>query len=188
MWVVRCGEWRGPVRATVRGVRSPCNLTFSAAGWQKIVAQIRGVFRKIITHPPPGGRILAQNHVFTPIFCLHTVTKVCGYRPFGYFLRPFHLLIEIYPLVPFPPSVRERVSDYTRTSLQWTPLTVARTGGRMGLELHGREAIKRTSLIPTDQNVDCRLRRLQETSPDLCIANETPSPQPKANWPNSADT
>ena len=38
--------------------------------------------------------------------------------PFGYFLRPFHLLIEIYPLalridlVPFPrltPSVRKQV-------------------------------------------------------------------------------
>ena len=33
---------------------------------------------------------------------LHTVTKVCGDMPFGYFLLPFHVLIEIYPLVPYP--------------------------------------------------------------------------------------
>ena len=118
---------RWSVRATVRGVSSPCNLTFSGTAWQKIVAQIRGVFRKIITHYPPGGRILARNYVFTPTFCLHTVTTGSGDMPFGYFLMTFHVLIEIYPLVPFPPSVRERVSDYTRTSLQWTPLTVART-------------------------------------------------------------
>ena len=121
---------RWSVRATVRGVSSPCNLTFSGTAWQKIVAQIRGVFRKIITHYPPGGRILARNYVFTPTFCLHTVTTGSGDMPFGYFLMTFHVLIEIYPLVPFPPSVRERVSDYTRTSLQWTPLTVARTSAR----------------------------------------------------------
>ena len=72
---------------------------------------------------------MARNYVFTPTFCLHTVTTGSGDMPFGYFLMTFHVLIEIYPLVPFPPSVRERVSDYTRTSLQWTPLTVARTDG-----------------------------------------------------------
>lgn len=44
---------------------------------------------------------------------------------------PFHLLIEIYPLVPFPPTVVEGFSDYTRTCLRWTPLTVARTSKHM---------------------------------------------------------
>ena len=46
-------------------------------------------------------------------------------RAFGYFLRAFHLLTEIYPLVPFPPSVREGFSDYTRTSLRRGPVTRA---------------------------------------------------------------
>ena len=32
--------------AEVRGLHSTCNLTFFWAGWQKIVAQIRGVFLK----------------------------------------------------------------------------------------------------------------------------------------------
>ena len=98
-----------------------CNLTFFSGGWQKIVAQIRGVFRKMFIYYSPGGRNLAPKHLFTPIFRLHTVTAGFGDRPFGYFLRPFHVFTEIYPLVPFPPSVREGVSDYTRTSLRWAP-------------------------------------------------------------------
>ena len=57
-------------------------------------------------------------------FC---VTKVSGYILFGYFLILFHVLIEIYLLVPFPPSVREGFSDYTRTSLRWGPVTSAMT-------------------------------------------------------------
>ena len=82
------------------------------------MAQIRGVLRKMITHYPPGRRILARNHVFTTTFCVCNVTKVCGYRPFGYFLRPFHLLIKLYPLIPFPSSVDQSCSDYTRTLLR----------------------------------------------------------------------
>ena len=62
------------------------------------MAQIRGVFQKIIIYYPPGGQIFAQNQLFTPIFRLHTVTTGSGYQPFGYFLQPFHLLIEIYVL------------------------------------------------------------------------------------------
>ena len=113
--------------AGVTGHQSTCNLTFFWGGWQKIVAQIRGVFRKIIIYYPPEGRILARNHVFTPIFRLHTVTTGSGERLYGYFLRLYHLLIEMYPLVPFPPSGRERVSECTRATLLWTPLTPAET-------------------------------------------------------------
>ena len=83
-------------RARVSGVQPKCKLTFFWGGWQKIVAQIRGVFRKTIIYYPPGGRIFAQNQLFTPFFRLHTVTTGSGDRVYGYFLRVFHLLIEIY--------------------------------------------------------------------------------------------
>ena len=119
------------VRAEVRGVRSmcnQCNLTFFSGGWQKIVAQIRGFFRKIIINYPHGGQIFAPKPIFTPIFRIHTGTTGSGYLLFGYFLRLFHVLIEIYRLVPFPPSVLEGVSDYTRASLRWRPVTSARAG------------------------------------------------------------
>ena len=58
---------------------------------------------------------------------LHTVTKVCDDQPFGYFLQPFHLLIEIYPLVPFPPSVCEEEPVYTSRVRGWGPVTSATT-------------------------------------------------------------
>ena len=45
--------------ARVRGSQVKCDLTFSAPGWQKIVAQIRGVFRKRNTDTPPRGQNLA---------------------------------------------------------------------------------------------------------------------------------
>jgi hypothetical protein len=48
-----------------------------------------------------------------------------GDRPFGYFLRPFHILIEIYPLVPFPPSACEGFSDYTQAPLRTPAETCA---------------------------------------------------------------
>ena len=54
--------------ARVCGVQPKCKPTFFWGGWQKIVAQIRGVFRKIITNTPLGGQNLAQNGVFTPRF------------------------------------------------------------------------------------------------------------------------
>ena len=68
---------------------------------------------------PPGRR--ARKHVFTPAFRLHTVVAGSDLRNFGNSLRNFHLLTEIYPLVPFPPSVHEGFSDYRRTSLRWGP-------------------------------------------------------------------
>ena len=71
------------------------------------------VFRKIITNTPPGGQNLAQNGVFTPRVCLHSGSTGSNFRSFGYFLRSFLLLIEIYPLVPSPPSVRLGFSRYT---------------------------------------------------------------------------
>ena len=99
--------------ARVGGVQQRCNVTFFRGGWQKIVAQIRGVFRKTITNTPPGGQNLAQNGVFTPRVCLHSGSTGSNFRSFGYFLRSFLLLIEIYPLVPSPPSVRLGFSRYT---------------------------------------------------------------------------
>ena len=83
----------------------------------------------MITHYHSGGRILAQNQVFTPIFRLHAVTTGSGDRPFGCFLRPFHLLIEIYPLVPFPSAVCKGVSDVTADVLRWGPVTSAEAMG-----------------------------------------------------------
>ena len=71
-------------------------------------------FSKIIINYPPRGHFLPSKHAFTPIRCLHTVTTGSGGSGeglFGYLLRLFHVLIEIYPLVPFPPSVREGMSD-----------------------------------------------------------------------------
>ena len=66
-----------PASARVGGVQPKCKPTFFWGGWQKIVAQIRGVFRKMITNTPPGGQNLAQNGVFTPRFRLHTgVTRL----------------------------------------------------------------------------------------------------------------
>ena len=47
------------------------------------------------------------------------------FRTFGYFLRTFHLLIEIYPMVPFPSSVRVGFLGYTRTLVRCTPVTRA---------------------------------------------------------------
>ena len=113
-------------RARVSGVQSKCKRTFFWGGWQKIVAQIRGVFRKIIIYYPPGGQISAPEHLFTPNFCLHTVTTGSGFRNFGNSLRNFHLLTEIYPMVPFPSSLGVGISDYTPTPLRWAPLTRAR--------------------------------------------------------------
>ena len=64
-------------------------------------------------------------HIFTPVFRLHTVTTGSGDRLFGYFVRLFHVLIEIYPLVPFPLSVRVGVSVYTSDPVRRTPQTRA---------------------------------------------------------------
>ena len=75
---------------------------------------------------PPGGHFFGPKHIFTPIFRLHTCTKVFRFRNFGSVLRNLSVLIEIYPLVPFPPSVREGVSDVTADALQWWPMTSAR--------------------------------------------------------------
>ena len=74
---------------------------------------------------PTWGQNLARKWVFTPIFCLHTVTTGSGDPTFGYFLQTFHVLIEIYPLVPFPPSVCDGVSDVTADVLRCGPVTSA---------------------------------------------------------------
>ena len=71
----------------------------------------------MFTYYPPGGEIWPPKPLFmplfTPIFRLHAVTAGSGDRDFGYFLRDFHVLIDIYPLVPFPPSVCEEDPVYT---------------------------------------------------------------------------
>ena len=71
---------RSSAQAEVRGLQAPYNLTFFWAGWQKIVAQIRGVFRKMIYYYPLGAQIFAPKHVFTPIFVFTPSPRapVCG--------------------------------------------------------------------------------------------------------------
>ena len=78
-------------------------------------------------------RKLFQNFSITYAKRRLTVTKVCCLRCFCSFLRCWTVLIEICPLVPFPPSVREGFSDYTRTALRWRPVTSARTGPEVGV-------------------------------------------------------
>ena len=85
----------------------------------------------------------AGKHIFTPIFRLHTVTTDSGDRRFGYFLRRFHVLIDIYPLVPFPPSLCEGVSDYTRTSLRRQPVTSATPSLQARASKSSRRACRR---------------------------------------------
>ena len=88
--------------------------------------------RKIIICYPLSRQILAQKHVFTPIFRLHTVTTGSGFRNFRNSLRNFHLLTEIYSMVPFPPSLRVGFSRYTSGLVRWTPPTRAdAAGGQM---------------------------------------------------------
>ena len=71
----------------------------------------------------------APKHFFTPFFRVHTFTTGSGDRDYGYFLRDFHVLIEIYPLVPFSSSVCEGMSDVTADVLRWGPVTSARDLG-----------------------------------------------------------
>ena len=58
---------------------------------------------------------------------LRTRTKVCGFQPLSYFLQPLHLLIKLYPLIPAPPSVDERVSAVTAEPLRWRTVTLDRS-------------------------------------------------------------
>ena len=44
---------------------------------------------------------------------------------YSYFLLSYSVLIEIYPLVLFPPSVCEGVSDVTANVLWWGPVPSA---------------------------------------------------------------
>ena len=74
---------------------------------------------------------MARKWVFTPIFCLNTVTTGSDVPDFFSFLPDFHLLIEIYPLVPFPPSVTltvrfSRVTHLGPGLVRRTPLTRVR--------------------------------------------------------------
>lgn len=55
---------RAEASARVGGVQPKCKQTFFWGGWQKIVAQIRGVFRKIIIYYPPGGPENTYSHRF----------------------------------------------------------------------------------------------------------------------------
>ena len=76
-----------------------------------------------LTTPAEGSK----THLHT-LFCLHTVTMDCSDRVYGYFLRDFYVLIETYPLVPSPPSVRETLSDYRLRVRRWEPVTLATNG------------------------------------------------------------
>ena len=60
-------------------------------------------FPKIIINysstSPQGPKTRLHTH-----FYLHTSTTGCGVTAYGSFFMVYYLLIEIYPLVPFPPS------------------------------------------------------------------------------------
>ena len=60
------------------------------------------------------------------VIILRTRTKVCGYQPLSCFFQPFHLLTELYPLVPFPPSAGKQEAVYTSRAPAWGPVTSAR--------------------------------------------------------------
>ena len=64
--------------AAARALQLKCNLTFFRVGWQKIVAQIRGFFRKIFIYYPLWEQNLAPKHVFTPIFVFTPRRRVPG--------------------------------------------------------------------------------------------------------------
>ena len=68
--------------------------------------------------------------------------KVCSYRDYGYFYWDFHLLIEIYPLVPFPPSVRKQEAVYRLWVRAWGPVTSARTRAGDSLVIHLRAHVR----------------------------------------------
>ena len=58
---------------------------------------------------------------------------------YGYFLLSYTVLIEIYPLVPFPPSARKGVSDVTADALRWRPVTSARTDDTLKPAIAGQD-------------------------------------------------
>ena len=64
----------------------------------------------IIYYPPRAGK-----HIFTPTFCLHTITAARGLQRFARLFQRFHPLTEIYPLISFSPSVHYGFSDYRCT-------------------------------------------------------------------------
>ena len=114
---------RPGVPAEVRSLQSGCKLTFFLGRVAKNSGPNPRSFPENNADYPPRW---AQKHVFTPNFRLRTVTTGSGLLTFDCSLLTFHLLTEIYPMVPSSPSVREGVSDYTSTPLRWTPLTSAR--------------------------------------------------------------
>ena len=87
--------------------------------------------------PPRGAKLGPQNeNLFTPrpTFRLHavSVTAGSGYRDFGYFLRDFHVLNEIYPAILFPAlrtSPRFSLGFSVDCPILLGPLTAARARG-----------------------------------------------------------
>ena len=69
------------------------------------------------------------DYIILCIILYYVLSHPGGHQDYGFFYQVFHVLIEIYPLVPSPPSLGEGFSDYTRTSLdlRWGPVTSART-------------------------------------------------------------
>ena len=55
---------------------------------------------------------MARKWVFTPIFCLHIDFARLVDMDFGYSLLDSHVLLEIYPLVPFPSLLMHGVFVY----------------------------------------------------------------------------
>ena len=59
------------------------------------------------------------------VIILRTRTKVCGFVLLIYFFVLLHLLIKLYPLVPFLPVVLNAQSVYSAAARVCTPATVA---------------------------------------------------------------
>ena len=78
----------------VRGVKSLCNLRIPQT--ELIIGNCFSYLVVIVTE--------LVDQLYSKVI-LRTHTKVCGLPTFSYFLRCLHLLIKLYPLIPFPLSV-----------------------------------------------------------------------------------
>ena len=79
------------------GPQSGCNLTFLGEDGKKQWPKSEEFSEKsLLTTPSLGPETRLHTH-----FCLHTGTTGCGVTAYGSVFMVYHLIIEIYPLVPF---------------------------------------------------------------------------------------
>ena len=83
-------------------------------------------FPKINTYGPPlGAKFGLEMGLHTHFLSSHRFFARLLDMDYGYFLLDSHVLIEIYPLVPFPPSVCKGVSDVRADVLRRGAVTSA---------------------------------------------------------------